>query len=156
MDMQQMIVINQQGIVAMEVIRRNNRELMRGVDRAKNVTVTALRTAVMVASALYNQKIVLKKIDMLNATTNNLISTTAQMLKEQGTEIHRQASETNISAETLKAAFNDALSSLEAISTFKQQALPKMQETVTQFREMAEVGEKEIARLERGSMFNSP
>ena len=61
MDMQQMVVVNHQGIVAMEVVKRNNKELIRGVDRARTVTVTALRTAVMVASALYNQKIVLRK-----------------------------------------------------------------------------------------------
>ena len=66
MDMQQMIIVNQQGIMAIEVIRRNNKELIRGVERAKNVTISALRIATMVASALYNQKIVLKKIEMLN------------------------------------------------------------------------------------------
>ncbi|MCL1791876.1 MAG: toxic anion resistance protein [Peptococcaceae bacterium] len=155
MDMQQMIVINQQGIVAMEVIRRNNKELIRGVDRAKNVTVTALRTAVMVASALYNQKIVLKKIEALNEATNTIIGATSQMLKEQGAAVQRQATETNISPEVLKTAFNDALSALEAISTFKQQALPKMAETVATFRDMAEQGEKEIVRLEKGNAFNS-
>ena len=64
MDMQQMIVINQQGIVSLNVIRRNNKELIRGVHRAKNVTVTALRTRVMVASALYDQKIVMDKINI--------------------------------------------------------------------------------------------
>ena len=81
MDMQQMIVVNQQGIIAIEVIRRNNKELIRGVDRAKNVTISALRTATIVASALYNQRIVLKKIDLLNKTTNDLISGTSKMLK---------------------------------------------------------------------------
>ena len=43
MDMQQMVVVNHQGIVAMEVVKRNNKELIRGVDRARTVTVTALR-----------------------------------------------------------------------------------------------------------------
>ena len=152
MDMQQMIVVNQQGIVAMEVVRRNNKELIRGVDRAKTVTVTALRTAVMVAGALYNQKIVLKKIEALNEATSNIISSTSQMLKEQGTAVQRQASEAVISPDVLKSAFNDAMSALEAISTFKQQALPKMQETVLQFRELAEQGEKEVARLEKGNL----
>ena len=149
MDMQQMVVVNHQGIIAMEVIRRNNKELIRGVDRAKTVTVTALRTAVMVASALYNQKIVLRKIELLNETTSNLISSTSRMLKEQGTAIHKQATETTVSPEVLKQAFNDAMAALEDISTFKQQALPKMHETVAQFRELAETGEREIARLER-------
>ena len=148
MDMQQMVVVNHQGIVAMEVIKRNNRELIRGVDRAKTVTVTALRTAVMVASALYNQKIVLKKIDLLNETTSNIISSTGKMLKEQGAEVQKQASEATVDPESLKQAFQDAISALEDISTFKAQALPKMHETIDQFRELAETGEKEIARLE--------
>lgn len=150
MDMQQMVVVNHQGIVAMEVIKRNNRELIRGVDRAKTVTVTALRTAVMVASALYNQKIVLKKIDLLNETTSNIISSTGRMLKEQGTEVQKQATEATVNPEALKQAFQDAISALEDISTFKQQALPKMHETISQFRELAETGEKEIARIENG------
>ena len=149
MDMQQMVVVNHQGIIAMEVIKRNNKELIRGVDRAKTVTVTALRTAVMVASALYNQKIVLRKIELLNETTSNLISSTSRMLKEQGAAIHKQATESTISPEVLKEAFNDAIAALEDISIFKQQALPRMQETVAQFRELATTGEKEIARLEK-------
>ena len=149
MDMQQMVVVNHQGIIAMEVIKRNNKELIRGVDRAKTVTVTALRTAVMVAHALYNQKIVLRKIELLSETTSNIISATSRMLKEQGAPIYKQATESMVSPEVLKQAFQDAISALEDISVFKQQALPRMQETVLQFRELAETGEKEIARLEK-------
>lgn len=148
MDMQQMVVVNHQGIVAMEVIKRNNKELIRGVDRAKTITVTALRTAVMVASALYNQKVVLRKIELLNETTSNLISSTGKMLKEQGAAIQKQATESTISPEVLKQSFQDAIAALEDISTFKQQALPKMQETIAQFKELAQTGEREIARLE--------
>lgn len=154
MDMQQMVVVNHQGIMAIEVIRRNNRELIRGVDRAKNVTVSALRIAVTVASALYNQKIVLKKIQALNETTNNIISGTSKMLKEQGTEIQKQSMETNISVEVLKESFDDVMSALDEISTYKQEALPKMKETVNQFRELAEKGEKQIEKLEKGRLLS--
>jgi len=151
MDMQQMLVVNQQGIMAVEVVRRNNKELIRGVDRAKNVTISAMRIAAMVASALYNQKIVLKKIEMLNATTNDLISGTSRMLKEQGTEIHRQSMEANISVDTLKTAFSDVIAAMDEISKFKQEALPRMKQTIDEFKELATVGEKQIQRLEKGS-----
>ncbi|WP_054940350.1 toxic anion resistance protein [Paenibacillus ihuae] len=151
MDLQQMLVVNQQGIMAIEVVIRNNKELIRGVDRARNVTVSALKISVTVASALYNQKIVLKKIELLNQTTDNLISGTSRMLKEQGAAIHKQSLETSISAETLKQAFSDVLSALDSISTYKQEALPKMRETISQFRELADNGEKQILRLEKGS-----
>jgi uncharacterized protein YaaN involved in tellurite resistance len=150
MDMQQMMVVNQQGIMALEVVMRNNKELIRGVDRARNVTVSALRIAVTVASALYNQQIVLKKIEMLNKTTDALISGTSRMLKEQGAAIHKQSLESSISVDTLKQAFTDVLSAFESISTYKQEALPKMRDTITQFRELADTGEAHIQRLEKG------
>ncbi|WP_314589983.1 toxic anion resistance protein [Paenibacillus terrigena] len=150
MDMQQMMVVNQQGIMAIEVVTRNNKELIRGVDRAKNVTISALKISVTVASALYNQKIVLKKIELLNQTTNELIAGTSRMLKDQGAQIHKQALEANINVETLKQAFTDVLSALDSISTYKQEALPKMRETISQFRELADTGEQQIQRLEKG------
>ena len=79
-----MQAVNQQGYLSMEIVRRNNKELIRAVERAQNVTVSALRTAVTVASALYNQKIVLEKVQAVNKTTNDLIKSTSEMLKTQG------------------------------------------------------------------------
>jgi uncharacterized protein YaaN involved in tellurite resistance len=150
MDMQQMIVVNQQGVMATEIVIRNNKELMRGVERAQTVTISALRTSVNVASALYNQKIVLKKIEMLNETTNNLISITSIMLKEQGVDIQKHSMETNVSVETMKTAFADAMEALDSINTYKQEALPKMRDTINQFKELAAKGEEQIQQLEKG------
>ncbi|MBB3131204.1 uncharacterized protein YaaN involved in tellurite resistance [Paenibacillus rhizosphaerae] len=150
MDLQQMLVVNQQGIMAYEVVIRNNRELIRGVDRAQTVTISALKIAVTVASALYNQGIVLKKIELLNQTTNNIIAGTSRMLKDQGVAIQKQAIETSVSVDTLKQAFSDAISAFEAISSYKQAALPKMRETINQFRALSDDGEKHIQRLEKG------
>lgn len=151
MDLQQMLVVNQQGIMAYEVVIRNNRELIRGVERAQTVTVSALRNAVTVASALYNQKIVLKKIEALNQTTNAIISGTSKLLNEQGVAIQKQAMESSVSVETLKVAFAETLTALESISTYKQQALPMMRQTIDQFRELANAGEQQIVQLEKGN-----
>ena len=148
MDMQQMIVVNQQGIVSLNVVRRNNKELIRGINRAETVTVTALRTGVMVASALYNQKIAMDKIKALNATTEDIISSTSQILKQQGQEIQKTSTETMISPEVLKQSFADALTAIQDVSTFKQEALPKMQETINAFSEMAIEGQKAVDKIE--------
>jgi uncharacterized protein YaaN involved in tellurite resistance len=150
MDMQQMIVVNQQGVMATELVIRNNKELMRGVERAKNVTISALRISVMVAGALYNQKIVLKKIQMLNDLTNLFITSNAQMLKKQGAEIQKGSMEANISVETLKTAFADVMEALDSISTYKQEALPKMRDTINQFKELTAKSEEQIQQLEKG------
>ena len=148
MDMQQMIVINQQGIVSLNVIRRNNKELIRGVNRAKNVTVTALRTGVMVASALYDQKIVMDKINILNETTGNIIESTSHMLHEQGAEIQKSSGEAMISPEILQNSFQEALLAIEEVSNYKEQALPQMKETIAMFSNMAEEGQKVVEKIE--------
>ena len=148
-DFQQVCLVSEQGVIAMEIIRRNNKELIRSVDRAQNVTVTALRTAVTVAGALYNQKIVLEKVNSLNDATNKMMESTARMLHTQGVEIQKQATETAITADTLKTVFEETLQALDDISAYKQQALPQMRETINMFNELATTGEAQIAKMEK-------
>ncbi|MBQ3301606.1 MAG: toxic anion resistance protein [Eggerthellaceae bacterium] len=149
LDFQQLLTVNQQGIVSMNIIRRNNQELVRAVDRAESVTVSALRVAATVAGALYNQRIVLDKVNTLNAATNEMISSTSHMLKEQGTEIQAKAYEANISVDTLKESFEQTLSALEDISNYKQAALPRIKETIEEFQTIAAEGQKYIDRMEK-------
>lgn len=151
MDLQQMIVINQQGIISLNVIRRNNKELIRGVTRAKNVTITALRTGAMVASALYDQKIAMDKIKILNDTTGDIIESTSHMLHEQGSEIQKTSAEAMISPEILMNSFKEALLAIEEVSNYKEQALPKMKETILLFNNMAQDGQKVVNKLETGN-----
>ncbi len=148
MDMQQMQTVNMQGIIAMEIVRRNNRELIRAVERAENVTISALRIAVTVASALYNQKIVLEKVKAVNEATNKLIGATSKMLKEQGSSIQQQAMESNISVDTLRQAFSDTFDALDSVSEYKTKALPQMQTTIAEFRALADEGERRILKME--------
>ncbi len=149
MDMQQMVVVNQQGVMAIEIVIRNNKELMRGVERARTVTISALKISATVATALYNQKVVLKKIEMLNDTTNDLISITSKMLNKQGREIQIGAIKPSVSVETMKDAFANVMEALDSISTYKQEALPRMRDTINQFKELAAKGEEQIQQLEK-------
>jgi len=148
LDFQQLLTVNQQGIVSMNIIRRNNLELMRAVDRAENVTVSALRVAVTVAAALYNQRIVLEKVTVLNEATNAMITSTSHMLKEQGAAIQKNATEANISADTLKESFAETIQALEDISNYKQAALPRIKQTIQEFQAIADEGQRYIDRLE--------
>lgn len=150
MDLQQQLAVNQQGILAMELIIRNNKELMRGVNRALSVTISALQTAVTVAMALENQKIVLDKLDAVNRTTSDLISGTASRLRTQGVEIQKRASSTQLSMESLKSAFADLSGALEDISQFRAKALPEMAQNVLQLDQMTADSKKVIQKMELG------
>lgn len=150
MDLQQQLAVNQQAVLAMEVIIRNNRELIRGVDRALNVTVSALAVAVTVALALNNQKLVLDRINALNTTTSNLIAGTAKQLRTQGVEIQKQASSAMLDMNALKSAFADIDQALTEISRYRQEALPEMAAQIVELDHMAEEAEKVIQKMERG------
>jgi len=147
-DLQQQLLVNQQGVLTVEMIIRNNKELIRGVSRALNVTVSALQVAVTLALALANQKIVLEKVEALSNTTSELIAGTASRLKTQGAAIHKQASATQIDMDSLKGAFEDIRSALDDISRYRREALPKMAERIVQMDRLAEDSEQAIRKME--------
>lgn len=127
LDLQQQQAVCKQGILAIELIIRNNRELVRGVDRALNVTLSALRVAVNVALALTNQKLVLDHIDALNDTTNQMIAETANALRRQGTDIQKRAVSAQLNIETLEQAFEEMQGALDEVSSYRREALPTLQ-----------------------------
>ena len=51
-DLTTQLAVGVQGYLALDLVRKNNLELIKGVDRATTTTVSALRTAVIVAQAL--------------------------------------------------------------------------------------------------------
>ncbi|GAF54387.1 LOW QUALITY PROTEIN: tellurite resistance protein [Psychrobacter sp. JCM 18900] len=124
------VSVNVQGYLALDTIRRNNLELIKGVDRATTTTVSALRTAVVVAQAMTNQKLVLDQITALNKTTSSLIESTSAMLKRQSGEIHEQATSSSIELDKLQNAFNNVYDTMDMISNYKIEALENMKQTV--------------------------
>jgi uncharacterized protein YaaN involved in tellurite resistance len=128
-------------------VRRNNIELIKGVDRATTTTIAALRTAVIVAQALSNQKLVLDQIDALNATTSSLIESTSVLLATQSVEINKQAASSTVSLDALKAAFQNVYQSMDAIDAFKVQALESMAQTVSALKTEIDGAQTYLSRV---------
>ncbi|MFF0137681.1 toxic anion resistance protein [Streptomyces sp. NPDC005227] len=129
-DLLTQLAVCAQGYLAMDVVRRNNEELIKGVDRAATTTVSALRISVMLASALDNQRKVVDQVNALRGTTEDLIRGNAEMLSTQSGEIQRIAADPAVGAETLRNAFQQIYRTLDAIDTYKVQATETMAATV--------------------------
>ena len=147
-DLLTQMAVTVQGYLALDLVKKNNVELVKGVDRASTTTVAALRTAVTVASALTNQKLVLEQITQLNTTTANIIDSTGKLLKENTARIHEQATSATIPLETLQRAFQNIYDTMDAIDTFKLKALDSMKTTVTALGSEVEKSRGYIARAE--------
>ena len=148
-DLRSQLTVNQQGYIAIEIIKRNNLELVRNVRRATTTTISALSTAVMVSSALYNQNIVLKQINAVNVTTDNMIKNTSELLKTQGVAIQKlSVAGTGPSVETLKEAFRNTFEAMDQIEQIRRSAIPLMKERVKALDEVARTGESYIRKYE--------
>ncbi len=168
-DLLTQLAVNMQGYLALDMVRKNNLELVKGVDRATTTTVSALRTAVIVAEALTNQKLVLDQITALNTTTSNLIESTSQMLRTQTGEIYTQAANASVDVQKLQNAFNNIYATMDMIDTFKVSALDNMRQTVNTLSteigkaqtyieraRRAEVGQAQAAALTTGELTLPP
>jgi uncharacterized protein YaaN involved in tellurite resistance len=129
-DIMTQMAVAVQGYMALDLIRRNNLELIRGVDRAQTTTIAALRTAVIVSQALSRQKLVLDQISALNTVTSNLIESTSEQLRIQGTQINQQAASSTVDVAKLQAAFDNVFATMDAVDTFRAQAVDSMAQTV--------------------------
>ncbi|QSB44827.1 toxic anion resistance protein [Tsuneonella flava] len=147
-DLLTQMAVSVQGYLALDLVKKNNVELVKGVDRASTTTVGALRTAVTVAEAMTNQRLVLGQITALNETTAGIIDSTSTMLREQTGKIHEQAASSTIPLETLQRAFQNIYDTMDEVDTFKLRALDSMKQTVDTLSSEVERSKGYIARAE--------
>ena len=146
-DLLTQLAVSIQGYLAIDLVRKNNHELIKGVDRATTTTVSALRTAVIVAQALANQKLVLDQITALNTTTANLIESTSQLLATQGVAIQKQSAESTIGIQSLQRSFDNVYQAMDSIDTFKVAALDSMKQTIGTLQGEIDKAQSYVARV---------
>ena len=147
-DLLTQMAVSVQGYLALDLVKKNNVELVKGVDRASTTTVGALRTAVTVAQAMTNQRLVLQQITSLNETTAGIIDSTGKLLRENTAKIHEQAASSTIPMETLQRAFQNIYDTMDEVDNFKVKALASMKQTVDVLSDEVEKSKGYIARAE--------
>jgi uncharacterized protein YaaN involved in tellurite resistance len=151
-DIQTQMAVAVQGYMALDLIRRNNLELIRGVDRAQTTTIAALRTAVIVSQALSRQKLVLDQITALNTVTSNLIESTSEQLRIQGAAINQQAASSTVELAKLQAAFDNVFATMDALDTFRTQAVDSMAQTVQALEGQIQRAQPYLERTRRNEL----
>jgi uncharacterized protein YaaN involved in tellurite resistance len=149
-DIMTQMAVSVQGYMALDLVRKNNIELVKGVDRAQTTTISALRTAVIVSQALSRQKLVLDQITALNTTTSAMIEATSNQLRVQGAEINQQAASSTIDVQKLQVAFDNVFQTMDALDTFRAQAVDSMSQTVTALEGQIERAKPYLERTRRG------
>jgi len=155
-DLEQTLVVTGQGVIAIGMLVKNNNELIRGVDRAINVTVSALSIGATIMIGLTNQKKVMEKTKAVNDATNNMILSTSKMLKEQGAEIQKEAASSTLDLSILQEAVRNAIDAVEDVEKFKQEALPDMKKSIAELRGLNEIVETKVIKMEKAEAIALP
>ncbi|ADJ43289.1 toxic anion resistance family protein [Amycolatopsis mediterranei S699] len=129
-DLLTQLAVSAQGYLALDLVRKNNDELIRGVERAVSTTVSALRVALLVSGALASQRDVLDEVAALQATTDGLIRANTELLDLQSAEIRRASSDPAVATETIRQSFDRIYASIDAIDGFRADAVRTMATTV--------------------------
>lgn len=120
MDLLTHMAVVHQGWLALDLIRRNNLELIKGVERASTTTIAALRVAVTVAQALEGQRLVLARISALNTAAAHTMSAA----QDQSATARAQLT-------MLESAFADIHATMDTVDTFRAKALGNMATTLS-------------------------
>lgn len=118
-DLLTQLAVALQGHQALEMMRKNNLELIKGIDRAATTTLNALRTAVLVAQALNNQQLTLNQLNELDNTTGLLMQRAAGWPDQVIPDIH-----------TLNLAFEDIYACMDELTNYRNSVHDNVQQTV--------------------------
>jgi uncharacterized protein YaaN involved in tellurite resistance len=102
-----------------------------------------------VAQALGNQKLVLDQITALNTTTSGMIERTSEMLRDNSVQIQQQAASATVGLPQLQAAFQNIYATMDAIDTFKVEALDTMAATIGTLETEVDKSRQYLDRVER-------
>ncbi|HEY3831258.1 MAG TPA: toxic anion resistance protein [Acidimicrobiia bacterium] len=136
-----------QGYAALRVVEINNRELVRAVRTASTTTVAALRTAVMVAQALTNQKLVSDQVKAVHDVTSSMIESTSGILRDQAATVEEQATQPGVDMASLQRAWDNVFAALDQIDTYKLRALEAMKVTVNELTQQVDRSHARVERL---------
>ncbi|MCR9188198.1 MAG: toxic anion resistance protein [Alteromonadaceae bacterium] len=150
MDLQQRLAVNQQGVQSADLLIGNNKELIRGIKRALDVTVEALSVASTIAMGLARQKKQLDALQATNETASDLLLQTSERLKTQGAEIHKQAASASLDMDKLKQTFANSLAAWEDINSFRREALPSMRQTINELQTLSDSQRELTEQMEQG------
>ncbi|WP_373183277.1 toxic anion resistance protein, partial [Halomonas campaniensis] len=107
--------------------------------------------AVTVALAMANQRLVLDRVEALNATTSAMIGGTARTLRQQGVEIQQRASGAMLDMQALEQAFEDVMGAIDDLSRYRQEALPRLDAQIDRLADLSRRGGSAIDRLQQAT-----
>lgn len=118
------LAVASQGSAALHIVQDNNEQLIRAIQTVTTTTVAALRTAVLVARSMTDQRLVMDQIQAATESAERVVESSAALAKAERAAAEAEATGTDL--ESLQQAWNSVSMTLNEIETVKSRALQAM------------------------------
>jgi len=127
------------------ILKKTGREMINGCDRMATTGMSALATAQAVARATGAQTKVMEMLNAGSQAIGDLIEQTSVMIGKHVETTGAFSSDPVIAVDQLKAAFENTTRAMDAMDTFRSQALDTMSKNTQLLKGMIETAERDIS-----------
>lgn len=154
MDFVQDTVVAMNTYMGYQTIITNNKQLIRGVNRAINTTMGALTSSIIISQALDNQQEILNGIQALSATTSQIMEAGAVRMEIQAQEIAKSASNSTLEIEALQRTTEALVRTVEGVQNFRADSLKSMDSSIEVLRGLVAKGKEGLDVVARKRVGN--
>lgn len=125
-DMLTQQAVNVNGYLSLDVLKKTAREMINGCNRVATTGMSALATAQTVARATGNQIEVMKMLQGVSGTIEELVAETSRQLGQHVQKTGEFASNPLLGIEKLKESFDTTFRAMDAMDNFRSKAIESM------------------------------
>ena len=118
------LAVASQGSAALHIVQDNNEQLVRAIRTVTTTTIAALRTAVLVARSLTDQRLVMDQIQAATESAERVVESSTALVSAERAAVEAQAAGTDLAS--LQEAWNRVSTTLNEIEMVKSRALQAM------------------------------
>lgn len=148
--LQEQLAVTNQGIMAMELLLRLNRETINSGRRTLNVAMHALSIAGVLATVMAGMREFNAKITAMKQTANDFIAYNGDLLQQTATEVGEISRSTTLDINVLETAFDKIHEAYENEISLRVGALTTMKDEMGRLNTMNDKSKEQISRMEKG------
>lgn len=129
-DLRTQIAVAVQSFATMELVRQNNVELIKGVQRTRSTTMTALNTTVMVSAAQQQQTEVIRATKAVKDVTESLMDQNSKDLRQNTLSIREAAVAETIDPAVIQRSLEAVTDTANAVRAFQEKANSAQEQSI--------------------------
>ena len=129
------------------LIQGNNQVLVEKIQSSILNTIPLWKNQVIIAIGLFKQKKALRLQQEVSATTNELLSKNAELLKDSSIQVARESERGIVEIDTLKKVNNDLISTIEETLKIQQEGRQKRKQAETELIQLESDLKKKLTEV---------